>query len=72
MVPHALRRQTPAGVERVRALPQSAQGYLWQGQPDRHTVPARAGWDMEADGPFMRRRSYPQVYRLTVTQASLD
>ena len=40
---------------------------------DRHAELARAGRDMEADGPFMRRRrSYPQVYSLTVTQACLD
>jgi len=27
---------------------------------------------MEAEGFMRRRRSYPQVYSLTVTQASLD
>ena len=41
-------------------------------QPERYAVLARAGWDMEAESFMRRRRSYPQVYSLTVTQASLD
>jgi hypothetical protein len=41
-------------------------------QPERYAVLARAGWDMEAESFMRRRRSYPQVYSLTVTQACLD
>ena len=41
-------------------------------QPERYAVLARAGWDMDAESFMRRRRSYPQVYSLTVTQASLD
>ena len=41
-------------------------------QPERYAVLARAGWDMEAESFMRRRRSYSQVYSLTVTQASLD
>ena len=41
-------------------------------QPERYAVLARAGWDMEAESFMRRRRSYPQVYSLTVTQACLN
>jgi len=41
-------------------------------QPERYAVLARAGWDMEAESFMRRRRSYSQVYSLTVTQACLD
>ena len=41
-------------------------------QPERYAVLARAGWDMDAESFMRRRRSYPQVYSLTVTQACLN
>lgn len=72
---HDAARASPPGARGRRARPGPAAigaKISLLRQPERYAVLARAGWDMEAESFMRRRRSYPQVYSLTVTQACLD